>query len=217
MSKPVSTIHIEATATRELENDILSIAFSVTEVGAEAKNVQDALQLKLAEALEVIRPLLNGAEVEVETSGFSVHPTYVQKKAKPTITGYSGNTGLLVKGTDTATISSLAGKITSMSVKGTSNSLSIAKRKTVEEALVAEAIAAFCKKAQAASKAFNQTFWDIGEIRVYSSADGSHRGGNVSMAMAFGGAMESSPSISVEGGKTTVRSDVSGTIVVRCG
>lgn len=206
-----STIQLAAFAMRELPNDVLSIYFTANESGDDPNKVQEKLRKKLADALAVVRPLLKEGAVETETQSFSVSPRYNNKSI---ITGYYGSTALTVKGTDTATISELASQIKSMVVAGTGNSLSRAIRKSVEEEITAEAIAAFMDKANAAIASFDIfDDWKIGQVNISVERDYGERGARAMRAAvsldAGGGA-----SLEVESGKTAVNATVSGTIVV---
>lgn len=198
-----STITIVATATRELQNDVLSIYFVANESGTNANTVQEALRKKLADALAVVRPLLKEGEVETETEGFNVQPRYGKKSD---IVGYYGTTALTVKGTNTAVISELASKITTMVVNWTGNSLSRARRRSVEKELVAEAIESFREKASDAAKAFGFPNWLPGAIGV--SVDRPNIAMRASEAVSGGTPMQ------VESGKTEINASVQGSIIL---
>ena len=208
----ISTIQITAFATRELPNDVLSIYFTASESGSDPVPIQEKLRVRLAAALEVVRPHLKEGEVETETEGFSVQPRYNNKSV---IQGYVGSTALTVKGTDTATISQLVGKITTMTINGTENSLSKKARKAVEAEITDEAIQTFRDKAGAATKAFGLESYRIGQVAVQVDRDYGRRGGGRVMALAASASLESAGGgLDVEGGKTEVNASVSGTIIV---
>lgn len=210
MDQPVSTINLSAKASREVDNDVLTLHFNVIEQGKEVNVVQETLRTKLAEALAIIRPLIKDGEVEVETRGFSVGPLYYKNTSN--VVGYKGTTSLVVRGTDTATISTLASSVTSMSVAGTSNSLSRKARTALDKELVAEAIATYREKAADAATGFGYDTWAIQEISV--SVGGNDYGGSRSMGFSAAAVSAESTPLEIEGGKTTVNASVSGTITV---
>lgn len=205
-----STLAILATATRELQNDVLSIYFVASESGADANAVQEALRKKLADALAIVKPLLKEGEVETETGGFSVHPRYDKKSL---IIGYEGSTVLTVSGTDTVTISELASKLTTMVVSGTSNSLSRKRRQSIEKELTAEAIKSFREKANDAAAAFGFPEWLPGSIKVYVLGNGYNRPIRA-MAASMEAKGGSATPLEVESGKTEIGISVDGTIIL---
>lgn len=214
MGNPVPTINLQAQAVRELQNDVLTIEFTATESGVDPAVVQEELRKKLADALTVIRPLLKKDEVETETGSLSIYPRYNKKNE---ISGYQGQVLLTVKGTDTASISGLASKITTMVVSGTSNSLSRKLRKSVEKELVNEAIAAFCEQAQQAVSAFGYAVngYEIGNVDIQVAQDRSYYGSSLrSMRPMAGAALEATP-LEVEGGKAEVNVRVTGSVIIK--
>lgn len=212
MGNPVPTINLQAQAIRELQNDVLTIEFTATESGVDPAVVQEELQKKLADALTVIRPLLKKDEVETETGSLSIYPRYNKKNE---ISGYQGQVSLTVKGTDTATISGLASKITTMVVSGTSNSLSRKLRKSVEKELVNEAIASFCEQARQAVNAFGYAGYEIGNVDIQVARDRGYYGSSLrSMRPMAGAALEATP-LEVEGGKAEVNAQVTGSVIIK--
>lgn len=210
--KDKPTISLTGTATRELANDVLTLTFEVNESGKEPILLQEIMRTKVKEALSVIQPFVNPGVVDVETDSFNVVPQYEYKNGgKQKLLGYVGTASIKVKGTDTATISGLATKVSTMIVSESSNTLSRKVRESVEAELTQEAIKDFKRKAHAAVDGFGLNSWEIGDIAIRLGGGRSPVHGKV-MAMAASAGMESS-AMSVEGGKTEISATVTGTII----
>lgn len=201
-------ISIDASSERDLANDVVSITLQATKTGATASEVQTVLREDVKAALEQVRPLLKGEEVEVTTDSFEVQPTYT-KANKPN--GYLGTATITVKGTDTATIAQLASDIKTMAVSKSKNSISRKLRLSVEAELMKEAITEFRTKADDVAEAFGFKYWTLGSVRASVNVSRpSYGGGGKVFAMA---AAESAP-MEIESGKSTMIGSVSGSIIL---
>ena len=187
------------------------MSLNTTREGSDATTVQNQLKQALDAALTVARASAKPQQLEVRTGQFSLYPRY-DRNGK--ITGWQGNTELVLEGRDFALISATAGKIQTLTMSGTSFSLSREARRKLESDVQAMAIERFKARADEVSKGFGFGGYSLREISV-SSADQEVRPFQPrAMAMEAKAAM-SDAAVPVEAGKSTVNVTVSGSIQLR--
>jgi len=213
-------ISLSSSATRELENDIVSITFRVIETGKDANVVQDLLRDAVKSAFEVVASNRNPAyaststmSIKAETDSFQVEPT-TNNSGK--ITGYQGIATVTVSSADAETVVQIATEIKTMTVATSRNSTSRELKASVEGELIAEAIADFNAKADAVAAAFGYKGWTIANAQVRVDGERENRYGGVKAMMmevsSIGGA--SGPTHTVETGRSKITSNVSGQIIL---
>lgn len=208
---PANVVNIAASGVLEVPQDWLSMSLSTTREGSDATTVQNQLKQALDAALTVARASAKPQLLEVRTGQFSLYPRY-DRNGK--ITGWQGNTELVLEGRDFALISTTAGKIQTLTMSGTSFSLSRDARRKLESDVQALAIERFKARANEVSKGFGFGGYSLREISV-SSADQEVRPFQPrAMAMEAKAAM-SDAAVPVEAGKSTVNVTVSGSIQLR--
>ena len=203
-------VQIDATATRDVENDVLELTFTVTKDGKESGEVQEYLKEKVKAALAVITPHKKPGEVEVETTGLAIQPRYGKKSE---LIGYWGSATLVVRGTDTSTISKIGGEVVSMPIANVSQAVSRKLRESMEAALIEEAIRNFNAKATQISTLFGYTGYDIETVHVSVNEGGGYRpkGGRAMMLSAAAAMPES---VQTEVGKSALMGTVQGSILL---
>lgn len=204
-----SIIQLNATATREVTNDVLKINLVANASGTEAAQVQEDLRASVNEALKLIRPSAKDEEVIVTTESFNITPRYDAKGAK--INGYIGSAVVSIKGTDSATISTLASKVKTMVVSGSENSVSRKLRESLEAELTAEAIATFRTKAETAAAGFGFKGFQIVNVNINAQDRGYYGGGGVKMMATASLAAASAP-MEVETGRSSITVSVQGSV-----
>jgi predicted secreted protein len=210
---PQNVISLSADASREVQQDLLSITLGATREGTDPAAVQtqlrQALDAALAEARKAVRP----NQLEVRTGAFSLSPRYAPKPGvgSNNITGWQGRAELVVEGSDIAAISQLAGRLSTLTVARVVFGLSREAREKVEADVAAQAIARFKARAESYAKQFGFGGYSLREVAV----GGGEVGGPMpapayrARAMSAGMADESQP---VEAGKAVVSVTVNGSI-----
>lgn len=211
---PRNVVALSASATVEVTRDWLTVVFSTTREGADAASVQSqlrqAVDLALAEARKAARP----GQLEVQTGSFSLYPRHAvpdprAPAAQPAIVGWLGSAELVVQGRDTAAISQLTGRITSLAIARVGQSLSREAREKVEGEVTAQAIARFRARADAVARQFGFAGYSLREVAVASDEGGPRPQPMMSMKAARAAGDESMP---VEAGKAEVTATVSGSV-----
>jgi predicted secreted protein len=205
---PDGVLNITATATVEVPKDWMTVTLATSREGADAASVQTLLKQAVDAALGEARKVAKPGQVEVQTGGFSIFPRYGTKGA---MTGWQGQTELVIEGRDMAAIAQLTGRIGSLTIARVSQSLSREAREKVEADVSAQAVARFRARAADLAKQFGYAGYGIREVNV--STD-SPTGGP--MPMGRGGMMmakaDGAEALPVEAGKGTVTATVSGSV-----
>jgi predicted secreted protein len=208
VAPPANVVALTATATVELPMDWLTVVFSTTREGTDAAAVQSQLRQALDAALVEARRATRPNEVLVRTGGFAIQPRYTNKG---TVSGWQGQTELVVEGRDTTTIAQMMGRIQTLTIGRVGWSLSREAREKVESDVTAQAIARFRTRADELTKQFGMSGYALREVSVNSNDD-SGPVMRMRVQAARAGADESLP---VEAGKAQVTATVSGTVQMR--
>jgi predicted secreted protein len=212
-AQPDGVLGLSASASVEVQKDVLAITFSTTKDGVDANAVQaqlkQALDAALAEARRAARP--NG-EVDVQTGNFALYPRYAPptSSGRASISGWQGSAELVVQGRDIAAISQLSARITTMTIANVEYRLSREASQRVEGDVAAQAIAAFRAKASGYAKQFGYAGYTIREVSVQTSEPTP--GPQPRLRMASPAAAEALP---VEPGRALVSASVNGTVQMK--
>ena len=208
---PKNVLSLSAEASQEVAQDLLQITLSTTKEGADASGVQSQLRQALDAALAQARKAAQPKLLEVRTGAFSIAPRYAAKPGGSgnSITGWQGRAELVVEGSDTAAISQLAGRLTSLTVARVAFGLSREARERVEAEVAAQAIARFKGRAESYARQFGFGGYSLREVAVGSGDVATAAPSYRVRALAAGMADEAQP---VEAGKSLVTVNVSGSI-----
>jgi predicted secreted protein len=203
---PEGLLQLQASATAEVAYDVMSLVLGTTRDGADAATVQTALRQALDAALAEARRIARQGQVEVRTGNFSLFPRH---GSKGTITGWQGQTELIVEGKDMASIAQLAGRIQTLTVSRVGYALSREQREKAEADVAAQAIARFRARAGEYAKGFGYGNFVLREVQVSSDAAPPP----MPVMRARTTAMEAADaSLPVEAGKGSVTVSISGTV-----
>ena len=208
---PKNVLSLSAEASLEVVQDLLQITLSTTKEGADASTVQSQLRQALDAALTQARKVAQPQLLEVRTGAFSIAPRYATKPGGSgnTITGWQGRAELVIEGSDTAAISQLAGRLTSLTVARVAFGLSREARERAEAEVAAQAIALFKGRAESYARQFGFGGYSLREVAVGSGDVATAVPNYQVRALAAGMADEAQP---VEAGKSLVTVNVSGSI-----
>lgn len=210
---PANLMSLSAAATQEVTMDTLTVTLAVVREGQDAALVQTQLRQVLETALAEARKAAKPKALEVQTGSFSLNPRYAtqgNRSASPTISGWTGRAELLIEGRDLPAVAQLAGRLNTLTVARVGFALSRDARERVEEEATQQAIARFRTRAEAHSRQFGFSGYQIREVQVgLQDAPSIMARAPMMRAAAMPPADEALP---VEAGKTTVSVSVSGTV-----
>ena len=207
---PQNVAQLSASGSVEVQQDLLSIAMNTTASGTDANAVQTQLKQALDAALAIARPAVLSGQLDVRTGNFSLYPRY-DKNGK--VNGWQGTTELVLDGRDFSRITTVAGKIQSLTLSNVSFALSREQRAKVEAEAQAIAIDRFKAKALEVSKGFGFSGYTLREVSINANDQGFQPRPRV-MAMQAKAEMADS-AVPVEAGKSTVLVNVSGSVQLR--
>ncbi len=210
METPLNVVSLQAQGSIEVQQDLLTISLSTTRDGSDAAILQTQLKTALDAALTEAKKVAQPGQLDVRTGNFSLSPRYARDGK---INGWQGSTEMVIEGRDFARISTLAGKITTLSLGQVSFGLSREARARVEGEATAQAIDRFKTKAQEISKSFGFAGYTIREVSVNANDQGFiPRGRMVAMEAKMSSADSTVP---VEAGRSTVLVNVGGAIQMK--
>jgi predicted secreted protein len=211
METPQNVVSLQAQGSLEVQQDLLSISMNSTKDGADAATVQTQLKAALDAALAEAKKVAQPGQLDVRTGAFSLYPRYGRDGK---INGWQGTTELVLEGRDFARISTLAGKINTLTLGNVSFGLSREARARVEAEVTAQAIDRFKVKAQEISKGFGFAGYTIREVNVNANDQGFQQPrGRMEMMQAK--SMSADTAVPVEAGRSTVVVMVSGAVQMK--
>ena len=201
---------LSSSGSVEVQQDLLSIAMNTTASGPDANAVQTQLKQALDAALAIARPAVLPGQLDLRTGNFSLYPRY-DKNGK--INGWQGSTELVLDGRDFTRITTIAGKIQTLTMGNISFALSREQRTKVEAEAQTIAIERFKAKALEVSKSFGFTGYTLREVSVNANDQNFQPRSRVMAMQAKTADAESA--VSVEAGKSTVLVNVNGSVQMR--
>lgn len=203
---PQNVVGLSASASLEVNKDVLSVTLSTTREGTDAGSVQSQLKQALDAALSEAKKAAQPGLIEVRTGNFSLFPRYSNKGG---ITGWQGTAELTLEGKDIPGIAQLTGRINTMTVARVGTSLSREQREKVESDVTGQAIAQYRTKAAEVARQFGFSGYTLREVQVNSNEPPMYAAAPMMRAKTMSDASEALP---VELGKGTVTVTVNGTV-----
>jgi predicted secreted protein len=206
---PQGVVALNATASVEVDRDLLGVTLSTSRDGPDAAVVQTALKQALDAALAEARKVAQPGQLDVRAGNFSLSPRYT---AKGGITGWQGTTEMVVEGRDMQAIAALTGRITTLTIARVGYSLSREQKEKAEADLTAEAIGRYRAKAGEYARQFGYGGYEIREVNVSADMPGPIVPMMARAKVASAGFDEALP---VEAGKATVTVQVNGSVTMK--
>ena len=207
---PQNIVQLSANGSVEVQQDLLSITLNTTRDGADAHSVQTQLKSALDAALEEAKKAVLPGQLDVRTGHFSLSPRY-GRDGKPV--GWQGSTELVLEGRDFARISTVAGKITTLTLGNVSFGLSREQRLKVETEAQTLAIERFKARASEIAHGFGFSGYTLRDISVNANDQGYAPRPRMFAMQARSDAAEAP--VPVEAGKTSVVVTVSGSVQLK--
>lgn len=199
----VTTITLRAQADREVANDQVVAIVAAEESGLDPAALANAVNRKAAAATALIKA---EPSVKSRSAGYQTQPVYKSGRVESWRVSHQ----LRLEGSDFAAMALLIGRLQGeMQLRHLAVGLAPETRRAAEDALIAEAIAAFQARAEIVRRSMKSSAYRVRNLDVGTS------GGIVrplAMEMARGGVSSSIAAPAIEGGVSTVTVSVSGTI-----
>jgi predicted secreted protein len=204
---PQDVLTLSASASVEVQYDVIAMTMSATREGSDASTVQSQLRQAVDAALGEARKAQRPGQIDVRTGTFSLTPRYGNRGAH--ITGWVGTGEVVLEGRDMAAIAQVAARLATMTVARVGYALSRETREHVEADAVAQAITRFRARAGDYAKQFGFNGYTVREINV-GTADPMIVQPMMRQRMVANAAADES--IPVEAGKATLNVTVNGSV-----
>ena len=199
---------LSADGSVDVQQDLLRITLRTTKQGADAQEVQNQLKQAVDSALQTAKGQAQAGLMDVHTGQFSLYPS---RNSNNRIAGWQGSADVVLSGTDIPRISSVAGKIQSLTISDVAFDISPDLRRKTETEAQTKAIAAFRKKAEEITHDFGFRSYSLREASV--QADHVYGGSMPRMRMVEAKAYSNDATpLPTEPGKSTVRVVVQGSV-----
>jgi predicted secreted protein len=205
---PQGVVALSASATAEVDRDLMTVTLGTTREGTDARAVQAQLKQALDAALAEARKAAVPGQVDVRSGNFSLYPRYATGSSK--IAGWQGSTQVVIEGRDMPAIASLTGRIDTLTIGNLHYSLSREQREKAEASITAEAIGRYRAKASEYAKQFGYAGYELREVNVSSD---SAMPPPPMMARAMSKTANDAP-LPVEPGKDAVTVSVNGSVTL---
>ena len=207
---PQNVVQLSASGSVEVQQDLLSISMNTTREAPDAGTVQNQLKVALDAALAEAKKSAQPGQLDVRTGNFSLYPRYARDGK---INGWQGTAEMVLEGRDFARISTVAGKVQTLTMGNVVFSLSREQRTKVEGEAQSIAIDRFKAKAADIAKGFGFGGYTLREVSVNANDQGFVPRPRM-MAMEAKAASSDAP-VPVEAGKSTVLVTVSGSVQLK--
>ena len=198
-------VDLQAEVSREVPNDLMNASLYAEVSDPSAARVADQVNRVTAEALKTAGEF---KAVRARSGGSQTYPVY-DRNGKST--GWRGRSEIRLESRDTQAMASLIGKLQStMQLGGVSFVVSPDLRRSTENELINDAVAAFKARAEIVAKAIGGRGFKIRRIGI---STGGFAPGPRPMAMARAAPAEVAPP-TFEAGTSMVQVGVNGTVEV---
>jgi predicted secreted protein len=207
---PQNVLQLSASATVEVQQDLLSITLATTRDAADAAAVQTQLKAAVDAALAEARKNAQPGQLDVRTGNFSLTPRYTRDGK---INGWQGSAEVVLEGSDFPRITQTAGRVSTLTVGNVGFRLSREQRAKAEVEAQSVAIDNFKKKAGELAKDFGFGGYSLREVSI----NANEQGGPIRprMIAAESKSFASDAPLPVEAGKTAVVVNVSGSVQLK--
>lgn len=153
-------VKLQAQASREIDNDQLIAVLAVEVEGADPVALGAEVNVRMAAALRVAREL---PSVQVRTGNYRTFPHYRDQR----IDSWQVSQELRLESSDFVAATRLIGRLQQdLVVRGMSVRLSPEARRAAENALIAEAIAAFQERAELVRKSMKAAGYQVRTLNI---------------------------------------------------
>lgn len=205
LPQPYNQVSFSVFAEREVSNDWTTAVIGTTVADTDTAALANRVNRQINDALAMTRKVTG---IAVSTSAYSTFPEYGSGNL---IVRWRATQDLTLQGRDTSTISKTIGALQALGLTLRSISFSVSKetRARLEDELMANAITAFRSRAALITKGFGKTSYVISAINI---GDGGYEPPLMPYARSSTLLTDESISPELEGGSSSLRIDVSGTI-----
>lgn len=164
--KPKETlVDFQASVEQKIENDVMVARLQIVKRDTDAANVRRMINRDMQWALQQVTPY---QQIETQTQRYSIYPVYEAEQ----IQAWSGQQTLRLQSTDIAALTERLGVLKAkLNIIGIDFSVSNARIKQADDALLSQGIEAFKKKAASISQAMGSSHYHIAKMSVSNNRE----------------------------------------------
>jgi predicted secreted protein len=201
---PMHRVSFQVERSREVTNDWMQAVVGITDEDMDPARLADRINTTMAKALANAK---RADGVRVKSGGYSTHPVHEKGKLRR----WRASQDLILESADVDAVTKLVGTLQSdLQLRSIAFSVSPERRRSVEDELVAEVLAAFRARAEIVRKSLAAKAYEIVQISV-NTQGGAPMRSQPMMAMEMD-ARSAVRAPAVEGGSSRIAVHASGTI-----
>ena len=159
---PMRRVSFGVEASREVANDWVRAVLGSTHEAEDPADVAREINQDVRWALDLAK---KQPALRARTGGYRTQP--IQDPKRATLRHWRGSQELILEGADSEAMSELIGKLQArLQVSSLEFEVSLAQRREVEEALLAEALEAFRRRAELVRKTLGASGYEIVDIQL---------------------------------------------------
>jgi predicted secreted protein len=202
--EPMNRVSFQVETSREVVNDRVQAVIGVTDEDADSAILADRINTKMSRALAVAKAATG---VRVQSGGYSTHPIHQDGKLRR----WRASQDLVLESTDIDAITSLVGKLQAeLQLRSIGFSISPERRRSVEDELIAEALAAFKERAEIVRKSLGARSYELVQVSINNSSGGPPQPYRMEMDSMMKTTSQVAPAL--EAGNSQISVYVTGTI-----
>lgn len=203
-------LSLSADAQREIDNDLMTASLYIEVSDKDPVRLADRINLVINEAIKRSKSF---PAVKIRNTGNSTQPLYDQKNR---LDGWRARAEIELESRDFAVTGKLIGQLqNTLQLASVRFGVAPETRDTAQNALIAEAVAAFRKRADAATQAFGLKNWKVQQSSINTGDNRPPMPMYKTMAMERGGMADAVAAPELSGGSSQISVNISGTVVMQ--
>jgi predicted secreted protein len=164
---PKNRVSFSVERSRDVANDWITAVIGTSDEDSDAARLADRVNQTMAWALGVAK---EARRVEVKSGGYETHPVHDEKGK---IARWGASQDLIVEGSDVDAVSELIGKLQSrLLLRSIAFSVSPQTRRSTEDALIGEALAAFSERAKRVQTGLGARDYELVSLSIQTPGGG---------------------------------------------
>ena len=201
----MNRVSFDVRSSRQVANDWVTAVVAVTHEDPSPARVAEQINRDMTWALGVAKA---SAGIRARSGGYNTYPVEDPKRMQ--VRRWRGTQQLVLEGADANAVSELVGTLQErLALQSIDFSVSEARRREVEDELIAEALAAFQARADLIRRKLDAPRYELVQLHVSSSAGGPPPRPMRAMAMGEAAGL---PPPALEAGTSELVANVNGTI-----
>jgi len=164
---PKNRVSFSVERSRDVANDWITAAIGTSDEDSDAARLADRVNQTMDWALGVAK---SARGVEVKSGGYETHPVHDEKGK---IARWGASQDLILEGSDVDAVSELVGKLQSrLLLRSIAFSVSPQTRRSAEDALIGEALAAFSERAKRVQAGLGARDYELVSLSIQTPGGG---------------------------------------------